>query len=302
MRKCIRIIPIILFTVLIASCAGDEKKTAEELNSEAMKLFEQQKTDKAIEKAEKALRKASDELGQNNIALVGIIENLAKFYFAKMEHDKTEFLYKKALAIVIATKGQDNMDAARIMNNLAGLYYAGGKHDQALALFKQTLSIAEKHLSPEDPILITLRNNIERSSSVDKKGQPGAVSPEFNEAVKTYLNEDYSTDEVPQQVKDHALKGLADNKMTATDLKPMPRVHMGEKGMVFPYLCSLSMEEGIKKGVLLFAAVKSDSDESKVVFKQCRPVLYDSYVEALQQGGLDRLRKEINQVFPGLFS
>jgi tetratricopeptide (TPR) repeat protein len=302
MKNWLSIILIILTTALIVSCSNDEKKTAEELNAEALSLFENNKTDKAIEKGEKALRKASEQFGQNNIAIVGIIENLAKYYFAKTEHDQAEFLYKKALAIVVADKGQENMDAAKIMNNIAGLYYVEGKHEQAAALFKQTLAIVEKQVGSDDPILATLRKNIERSSSGGEAGESGAVPAEFTEAVKTYLNEDYSMDQVPQQVKDHAIKELADNKMTATNLKPMPPVYMGNKGLVFPYRCDFTSEAGNKKGILLFAAVKSTSGENKVVFQQCRPVLYDSYADALTKGGINLLRKEISKAFQELFS
>ncbi len=100
----------------MASCAGDDKKTPDELNAESVKLFQKKKIDKAIEKAEKALQKATLQYGENHIALSGIIQNLAQYYFAKLQHDKAESLYKKAMDIEVAVKGRDNMDVAKIMN------------------------------------------------------------------------------------------------------------------------------------------------------------------------------------------
>ncbi len=129
-------ISIILFlTVMMIACAGDEKKTPEQLNAEAMELLAKGKSNKALEKAEKALKKAEAQYGQNNIALSEYIQTLAKVYFAKREYAKTEFLFKKALDITIAENGREHIESAKLINNIAGVYYVQGQYDQALKLY-----------------------------------------------------------------------------------------------------------------------------------------------------------------------
>ncbi len=294
-----KMIPIILMlTVFImASCTGDEKKTAEQLNAEAMELLLKGKFNKALEKSEKALQKAELQYGQNNIALSEYLQNLAKVYFTKREYDKSEFFFKKAMGITIAQTGPENIEVAKLINNIAGLYYAQGKYDLALKLYEEAKVIMEKNVPPDDPVWETLRNNIERC-----KAEADVAMEHNQEIAKNYLDVTCSDDKVPQPVKDYAIKSLKENKMTVSDLKPMKQIYMGTKGLVFPYQCNVESEKGVQKAVLLFSTVSSPEDKNKLVFKQSRLVSYDSYAAALENGGITQLQKEISVIFPELFA
>ena len=203
------------------------------------------------------------------------------------------------------------------MNNLAGLYYAQNQYILAASFFKQSLAIVEKMLPADDPRLVTLQNNIDVCEKMQRGEKPGQSAEEgksgpANIGLANASQTDspaktppvsLAQDLVPQQVKESMLSQLAKQNIFISDLEPLPPVLIESKGMVFPYnaLKKNKDNDSAQKIVVLFAAIKNPENPKAVIFQQCRPISQTSYLSAMQKGGVVQLKKELKDVFPGLY-
>ena len=267
-------------------------------------------------KAMAALEKSEKENGADNPAMATSLEILGLVYQAKGDAGKAESEFLRALSIVKQYYGPNSGQSAKIMNNLAGLYYAQNQYILASSFFKQSLAILEKMLPADDPRLATLQKNIDVCESMQSEGGEGeqpADQPDSADSVKLAALQSETSEKpssaekvqdlVPQQVKESMTSQLAKQNIFISDLAPLPPVMIENKGMVFPYnALRKGKDQGTaQKIVVLFAAIKNPESPNAMVFQQCRLISQTSYLAALEKGGAVQLKKELQEVFPGLY-
>ncbi len=238
-------------------------------------------------------------------------------YQAMGDPENAEIAFLRALSVVRKSDGPDSVEAAKITNNLAGLYYAQNKYNLATSFFKQSLAIGEKQFPANDPRLPVMRKNIEVCEGLLSGGtaaksaeeeKPGPANIDSANASQTdspvqiptvNLNQDL----VPQQVKESMTSQLAKQNIFISDLEPLSPVSIESKGMVFPYnaLKKGKDKDSAQKIVVLFAAIKNPENPNAMIFQQCRLISQTSYLSALEKGGSGQLKKELQEVFPGLY-
>ena len=306
---------ILLAGFCIVGCSKDSGKTVAELNAEATKLLQSGQHDRALESAMAALEKSEKENGADNPATVTSLEILGLVYQAKGDSANAESEFLRALTIVKKSAGPNSGEAAKIMSNLAGLYYAQNQYILAASFFKQSLAIAEKQFPAGDPRLATLQKNIDVCESMQRGEKPdqsadqndsagggelAAFQPEASEKPSSV---ETVQDLVPQQVKESMTSQLAKQNIFISDLAPLPPVLIDNKGMVFPYnaLKKGKDNDSAQKIVVLFAAIKNPENPNAMIFQQCRLISQTSYLAALEKGGVVQLKKELQDVFPGIY-
>ncbi|MBC2716513.1 MAG: tetratricopeptide repeat protein [Desulfobacteraceae bacterium] len=311
MRHFLRMVLVILsFMTIISGCSTEPDKTVEELNNDAISLLEQQNISEALNVAEKALKKAEDEYGFYDPAVLKSLQIIAIIYQAKKDYLNAEFTYKQALSASKVISGENSLHSLKIMNNIGSIKYLQNQFEPALSIYKQALSIAEKELGSDDPLLLQIQNNMATCESALKSGKtPGA---DIEEPPAASLKK--GTDFVPDEVKSAALKKMASQNILLDNPQALLPIQIGDQGMVFPYLYTQNIEEseggGGVKVVLLFAAIKNkdkkdvpgSEEGSFYVFNACRMVSYESYVEEIEKGSQETAIPAIISVFPNLYS
>ena len=306
---------ILLIGFCIVGCSQDSGKSVDELNAEATRLLQSGQHDQAIEKAKAALEKSEKENGADNPAMAMSLEILGLAYQATGDAVKAESEFLRALSIVKKSAGPNSAEAAKIMNNLAGLYYAQNQYILAASFFKQSLAILEKMLPAGDPRLATLQKNIDVCESMQRGEEPGQSADQTDsegggelaafqpEASEKPSSAEKVQDLVPQQVKESMTSQLAKQNIFISDLEPLPPVLIENKGAVFPYnaLKKGKDKDLAQKIVVLFAAIKNPENPNAMIFQQCRLISQTSYLAALEKGGVPQLKKELQEVFPGLY-
>ncbi|NQU15796.1 MAG: CHAT domain-containing protein [Desulfobacteraceae bacterium] len=116
-------------------------------HSEAIRLFEE-----ALSMGEKAL-------GQEDLLVIIILDNLASQYKSISDYSRAELLFQRSLTIREKVFGQSHHNVAIGLDSLALLYYDLHDYSKAASLFKRSLEIREKELDL-DPQDVAARLNI----------------------------------------------------------------------------------------------------------------------------------------------
>ncbi len=291
------IVMMMMMMTFIAGCSKDSNKTVEELNNEAVKLLQINHIDQALETVTAALNKAETEYGAEHQKTAACLETMGLVYQAKGEPQKSESAYKRALSVVYKNNGKDSIESAKILNNLAGLFYSQKQYTSAANIYKQSLSIVEKKFSSDDPRLETLRKNIKTCEGLQNGKSPAQMTGKSD-------SQNNVQDLVPDQIKQSMLTQLAKQNIIITDLQPRPPVRIDNKGIVFPYhaLKKSKDSDSAQEVVVLFASISNPEKPGAFIFQNCRLISYRSYLSAMKEGGVAQLRKELKEVFQGLYS
>jgi CHAT domain-containing protein/tetratricopeptide (TPR) repeat protein len=121
-------------------------KESDELNLQAIQLYNQGKYQAAISLEHRALEIRERLLGIEHPDVAPILNNLAQFYSAQGKYSSAESLLKRAIAIKEKILGVDHPSFATSLNNLALLNQAQGNYPSAEPLYKRALAIREKVL------------------------------------------------------------------------------------------------------------------------------------------------------------
>jgi hypothetical protein len=188
------------------------------------------------------------------------------------------------------------------LNNLASTALMSKNYDKSISYYKESLNIAEKHLPPDDPKIVAVRNNIKTCEGLNS-GEKQLPPPE---AEKKDAN-NYAQDLVPPFVKESAISQLSHKNIIISDLQAQPAIPIDDKGIVFPYI-ALSKVGGESEGndgikiIVLFAAIKDASKQNKYIFQQCRVISFQTYTSTINDGGVELLKQELKKIFPDIYS
>lgn len=315
----------IILTFLAAGCSKDSGQSIEQYLNTAAEQLQNDELAKAEENAQKALNLAEQQYSMVHQALVKPLNILAMIYQKQSKVPEAERSYERAISILQDTDGENNFVVSQLMNNLAGLYYAQQKYEQAVNTFQQSLSIAESHYSDDDPRIQKIKKNIKvcqskisgeplpkdlaaadnrvggaaKNAGIQGQGQEpaGGATPQPDQTE--------ARDLLPDKVKQTVLDKLARQDIHLSDLRPMDPVKIGNQGAVIPYRCTQKTPEkdkGSIEAVLLFATVKNKDSPGAFVFKQCRMVSYDSFMEEVRRNDQAALVQSLKEVFSNVYS
>ena len=292
---------MVVIVMCCAGCSKDSNKTVEELNKQAMQLLQSDQADKALETVTDALEKTEKEYGAEHQETAMCLETMGIVYQAMKEPLKAESAYKRALSIIYKIKGEDSIESAKILNNLAGLFYSQKQYSSAASIFKKSLAIGEKKFSSDDPRLAMLQKNIKICEDLQNGKEP---SPSSEQVAGKSDSQNKIQDLVPDQVKQSMLSQLAKQNIFITDLQPRNPVKIDNKGIVFPYhaLKKSKDSDSAQEVVVLFASIANPEKQGAFLFQKCRLISFRSYLSTMKEGGVAQLKKELIEVFPGLYS
>jgi tetratricopeptide (TPR) repeat protein len=114
----------------------------------------------ARENYNKALKKHTDEYGENSIEVGAVYNNLGTLATELDDEDQAEQYYQKALAI--ADKGGEALFSFRalVSGNLASIYTSKGKYNEAEKMFLEALELKKKLYGEAHNQVATSYNNL----------------------------------------------------------------------------------------------------------------------------------------------
>jgi len=163
--KLLRIVLLVLLVasvqpVMAGSTAQDSEQEAEQLNQQAVQLYQHGKYQEALPLLQRTLEINEKVLGSGHERTATCLNNLGALYKALGQQDKALPLYQRALAIREKVLGFGHEDTANSLNNLGMLYLTLGQYDKALPLLLRSLEIDEKILGPGDVDTASSLNNL----------------------------------------------------------------------------------------------------------------------------------------------
>jgi len=316
---------VILF-LFASGCSKDSGQSIEQCLKTAAKQLQNGELAKAEENAQKTMNLIEQQRSMVHPGLAKPLNILAIIYQKQGKISKAEQNYERAISILQSSEGGNNLVVSQLMINQAGMYYAEQKYERAIDVFEQSLSIVRSHFSEADPRVQAIKRNIKTCKSALQGGQPTGDLASVGNIIGGTVNNDVSQfqregqasvggtdaqasrpppqDLLPDKVKQTVLNQLAKQNIHLYNLRPMNPVKIGAQGAVLPYRCkqkAAAKDKGDIEAVLLFATVKND-ETGGFIFKQCRMVSYDSYMEEVKSGNQTALVNALKEVFPKVYS
>jgi tetratricopeptide (TPR) repeat protein len=155
-----------------------------ELNAQALQLFEQGKYTEAIPVEQEALRVAEATFGEEHITVAASAYLLAVLYDKQGQYTEAEPLYKRAITIYEKASVPNQRNLAASLNNLAKMYKEQGRYSEAEPLFNHALEIWGKTLGPDHPTVGASLNNL--AALYDDEGRYADAEPLYKRAITIY--------------------------------------------------------------------------------------------------------------------
>ncbi len=131
-----------------------------QLNTEFIKLYNNDEFEKAAVIGEKAKLAAKKEFGEMNQTYALSLYNLATAYLETRDYKKAEPLFMQAKTIQQKVLGEKNADYASTLNDLARLYAETKQYTKAESLYLQAMQIRKETLGENDPDYGTTLNDL----------------------------------------------------------------------------------------------------------------------------------------------
>ena len=155
--------------------------TWEDLNRQAVELFQSGKYAEAIAAGKEALEEAEKSFGPEDPRVARALNNLAEMHRAKVQDTDAEPLWKRGLDIRIKALGPLHPDVATSLNNLAGAYFEQGRLVEADNLIKKAVEVLEKALGPgHADVATSLLNRVAVNRAM---GRLPAAKPLYERAI-----------------------------------------------------------------------------------------------------------------------
>ena len=171
----------IFFTISAALPLAAQESRWNELNAQALQLYEQGKYTEAIPVEREALDVAEATFGEEHSTVAASAYLLATLYDKQGRYTEAEPLYKRAITIYKKSLGPDHPNVATVLNNLARLYKEQGRYAEAEPLYKRALDIREKSLGPDHPTVAASLNNL--AALYDDQGRYAEAEPLYKRAI-----------------------------------------------------------------------------------------------------------------------
>lgn len=131
-----------------------------ELNSRAVKLYDEGNYDEALPLAKRALELSEKALGAEHQDLLPLLLNLGELYRVKKKWGDAEACFDRALKITEKTVGPEDPRITRTLDKLAYITYERRDDKKAENLFARSLAIKEKAFGTVSPQLLPTALNL----------------------------------------------------------------------------------------------------------------------------------------------
>ena len=139
---------------------ASELAKAQQLNKQAVQLFQQGQYSEAIALAEESLLVVQRILGNRHLIVATSLNNLAVLYQSQGRYEKAELIHVQALKMRKALLGDRHPDVASSLNNLAILYQSQERYGKAEPLLLQALEITKEIVGDRHPNVALSLNNL----------------------------------------------------------------------------------------------------------------------------------------------
>ncbi len=157
---------------------------AEDLNIQALQLYQQGKYDEARSKAQQSLGIREEILEPKHPDIAQSLNTLGLLYNSQGNYSKTEALYQRALAIREEIFGEKHPHTAISLNNLGNLYSTQGNYSKAEPLFQRALAIQEEVLGEKHSLTAKTLNNLAELYS--KQGNYSGAEPLYKRVLAIF--------------------------------------------------------------------------------------------------------------------
>ncbi|MBE9098235.1 tetratricopeptide repeat protein [filamentous cyanobacterium LEGE 07170] len=167
---------------------------AEQLDQQAVQLYQQGRYNEAIPLAQQALELRETVLGETHPDVAISLNNLAELYRLQGNYAAAEPLYQRSLTILEAVLGETHPTVATSLNNLALLYQDQGNYAAAEPLYQRSLTIRETALGDTHPDVAISLNNLAELYRL--QGNYAAAEPLYQRSLtilETVLGETHPT-------------------------------------------------------------------------------------------------------------
>ncbi|MGI0483423.1 CHAT domain-containing tetratricopeptide repeat protein, partial [Geminocystis sp. CENA526] len=146
--------------IIISQTHEEKVALIEKLGTEIEELLSKGDYHNAIIRLETVIEIVKGELGENNVDIAILNNNLGELYFTVGDYKKAELLYQKALNIIKNTEEKESLNTAIFTNNLGKIYHSQGNYPQAESLYQEALTITKKLSGEKNITVATLLNNL----------------------------------------------------------------------------------------------------------------------------------------------
>jgi len=164
-----------------ASDGDQDLAVANQLNQQAIDLYNSGRYNEAIPLAERALVIREAQLEADHPDTASSLNNLAVLYESMGRYGEAEPLFQRALAIQEAQLEADHPATASSLNSLALLYESMGRYGEAEPLFQRALAINEAQLGADHPATASSLNSL--ALLYESMGRYGEAEPLFQRAL-----------------------------------------------------------------------------------------------------------------------
>ena len=180
-----------------------------ELNSAAVKLFNEAKYDEALPLETQALELREKAVGPNDAELIPILKNLGEIHKSMARSQESAASFERALKLAEKAYGPNDIRLTPILDPLAVVEYRLKHATNAESLFAKSLKIKEAKLGPQDTEIAETAFNLGQVYAA--RANYKAASPMFSRAIAIW-----ETGGVPQRAK--LVKALENQVLVLTGL------------------------------------------------------------------------------------
>ncbi len=148
------------FATYLAKTITETEAKWEQLNQQAVQLYQQGKFSEAVILAEQALNLVLSLYAGDHPDVATSLNNLAGLYKSQGLYERAKPLYEQALQMFQRLSNGDNADVATSLNNLAGLYKSQGLYERAKPLYEQALQMRQRLFKDDHHDVATSLNNL----------------------------------------------------------------------------------------------------------------------------------------------
>ena len=143
MKTLLKILLIVILAASFTLPANAQKDLYNKLNKKLATLYQDDRTEEAIEVAKEALEVAKKTFGEKHPYVSASLNNIALLYISEGKYEKAEVLYEKSLKIAEAHLGKDNPKLASILENMVECNEILGKTEKVEVLEARLNQIQE---------------------------------------------------------------------------------------------------------------------------------------------------------------
>jgi tetratricopeptide (TPR) repeat protein/CHAT domain-containing protein len=160
------------------------EKSWEQLNQQAIKLYQQGKLSETAVIAKQALDLAFSLYQGDHSHVATSLNNLAELHRSQGRYSEAEPLCQQALAMFQRLFEGDHPDVASSLNNLSAIYYSQGRYSEAELKLQQAVAMRQRLFNGDHPDIANSLNNL--ADFYRSQGRFNEAEPLLQQALKMF--------------------------------------------------------------------------------------------------------------------